>query len=132
MKNYRERKTDKLYRQYLRERQNYTCQHPNCRRIYPVDGDLNNLTVSHFWGRGHEGTRFDDENCDLLCWYPCHQNWQSEGRKEYEAFMVQKLGVEGYNRLMIRAKTPKPRDDKMDEFIIKKKLEQLAVVSHNL
>ena len=119
------RKTDRLYTKYIREIYNYTCQNPKCRRVYSSD-NCRNLGVSHLWGRDRENTRFDDENCIPICTLPCHDYWGGEGRKEYEEFMVQKLGRVGYDLLMLRAHTRKDRDDVMDEFIIKKKLEILA------
>lgn len=118
------RKTDTLYTRYVRERDDYTCQ--RCRRPYPKD-NCRNLVTSHFWGRGRENTRFDDENCMALCQLPCHQYWgHGEGRVEYQAFMEEKLGQAGYDNLMVRAHTYKKQDDKMDEFVIRRKMEQLG------
>lgn len=120
------RKTDTLYTRYIRERDNYTCQ--KCRRPYPRD-DCRNLGVSHLWGRDHENTRFDDENCVALCYWNCHRYWgHGEGCREYEAFMIDKLGHAGYDLLMVRAHTYKKQDDKMDEFIIRRKLEAVGVL----
>jgi len=117
------RKTDRLYTRYIRERDDYTCQ--KCRRKYSPDA-CRNLVVSHFWGRGRENTRFDDENCIALCHLPCHQYWgHGEGRPEYQTFMEDKLGHTGYDLLMVRAHTTKWRDDKMDEFVIRSKMEAL-------
>ena len=39
--------------------------------------------------------------------------------------MIERLGGTGYDLLMVRAHTSKGRDDKMDEFIIRKKMEAL-------
>lgn len=119
------RKTDRMFTKYIRQRDDYTCQNPNCRRVYPQD-DCRNLVVSHLWGRGRENTRFDDDNCIALCHCNCHRYLgHGEGRREYEAFMIERLGGTGYDLLMVRAHTSKGRDDKMDEFIIRKKMEAL-------
>lgn len=124
----RPRKTDSLYTRYIRERDDYTCQ--RCRRPYARD-NCRNLVVSHFWGRGRENARFDDENCMALCQLPCHQYWgHGEGRVEYQAFMEAKLGRAGYDLLMVRAHTTKDRDDKMDEFVTQQKMEQLEQQRH--
>ena len=115
------RRTDTLYTRYIRERDDYTCQ--RCRRSYPPDA-CRNLEVSHFWGRGRENTRFDDDNCVALCQLPCHQYWgHGEGCVDYQEFMEDRLGRAGYDTLMIRAHTYKKQDDILDALIIRKKLE---------
>ena len=115
------RRTDTLYTRYIRERDDYTCQ--RCRRSYSRDA-CRNLVVSHFWGRGRENTRFDDDNCVALCQLPCHQYWgHGEGRVEYQAWMGERLGRAGVDNLMLRAHIHKDKDDIIDEFIIRKKLE---------
>ena len=120
------RPTDRLYTKYIRLRYNYTCQNPKCRRIYHRD-DCHNLGVSHFYGRGRENTRFDDDNCLPFCTLPCHYYLQGEGRKEYDALMLERLGNAGCDLLMLRANTFKRRDDVIDKFIITKKLEGLMI-----
>jgi len=126
------RKTDRLFTQCLRILQDYTCQ--KCGMKYVFNGvvvkDLRNLGVSHYWSRSHENTRFDTENTDLLCNFPCHHHWQSDGRREYEEFMLKKLGQERYDLLDIRAHTYKKRDDGMDGIILKEMLKEAKVVEH--
>lgn len=43
--------------------------------------------------------------------------------------MVDKLGQAGYDLLMVRAHTYKKQDNKMDEFIIRRKHEALGVMA---
>ena len=117
------RKTDRLFTKYLRKKQDYTCQ--RCGRVYPPD-DCRNLGVSHYWGRGHENTRFDEDNCDLLCTLPCHHIWGGDGRLEYMEFMKRKLGEKGYDLLDIRAHTYKKRDDKLDAIVIRELLKEVT------
>jgi len=118
------RKTDRLWTQYIRLRDNYTCQ--RCKRVYSPD-NCQNLCVSHYYGRGHENTRFDDDNCIALCHLPCHQlKWgHGEDRDEYKEFMIKKLGQTGFDLLTVRAHTRKQRDDKLDEIIIKQLIKEL-------
>ncbi len=113
------RKTDKLWSKYIRRRDNWTCQ--KCGRVYT--GKKQNLGVSHYWGRGRENTRFDEDNCISLCSLPCHQSWgHGDGRSEYTEFMKKRLGEQGYDDLMLRAHMRKDRDDVTDELYIRELL----------
>lgn len=83
----------------------------------------NTMDCSHFWGRGNHSVRFDFENADALCRYPCHQGKDSfnpdklgwEYKKqivgqhgcefdgEYTAYKKKQLGERGFDLLMLRA-----------------------------
>lgn len=89
-------------------------------------GSTENLTNSHFWSKGCSSTRFDDENCITLC-YRCHygaytltkdgfQGWEYEKSGAYRIFMIQRLGIEGYNALEVRARRFKSLLDARTEF----------------
>ena len=118
------RKTDQLFTRFMRLLFDYTCQ--RCGRKYEKAEKVRNLDVSHYWGRGRENTRFDEENCALLCHLPCHNLWgHGDGRNEYTEYMVKRLGSEGFDRLTLRANTYKKRDDKMDELILTEKIKLL-------
>lgn len=67
------------------------------------------LTCSHFWGRTHNGTRFDPENCDALCWLPCHKEWEHEKQGGYRDFKVNQLGMARYQALEARARPVYPQ-----------------------
>lgn len=113
-----------MWTKYIRIRDMYTCQ--KCGRVYPV-GNCRNLGVSHFWGRGRENVRFDDDNCIALCTLPCHDYWgHGEGRKEYEEYMIKRLGQEGFEALMVRAHIRKKRDDNLDRIIIGQLLKEVT------
>ncbi|MCJ7634854.1 hypothetical protein MUP77_21005 [Candidatus Bathyarchaeota archaeon] len=115
------RKTDRLWTQHIRIRDNYTCQ--RCGQVYSPD-NCGNLGVSHYWGRGHENVRFDDDNCVSLCTLPCHPLWAEEDRDEYKAFMIKRLGQTGYDLLEFRKEIRKKRDDAADLIILKHLLKQ--------
>ena len=93
---------------------------------YVFDGvkvrSLQNLGVSHYFSRRKENTRFDLDNCDLLCNIPCHRLWEGEDRAEYTEFMIKKLGQDGYDLLEYRANQYKKRDDAMIELFLKETL----------
>ena len=109
------RKADKLFRKLILQRGNYTCA--RCHTVYNPN-NCRGLHVSHYWGRGRENTRFDEENVCLLC-LPCHQSWgHGDGRDEYTEFMKKRLGKQGFEDLMLRAHIHKKRDDVVDELYI--------------
>ena len=115
------RGTDRLWTQYKKITEKYTCQ--KCGRQYAVD-NCRNLGVSHYHGRGHENVRFDEENTPCLCNIPCHEYFDTH-KTEYAAFMRQRLGDERYDLLALRAHIYKARDDKSDVIIIKQLLKEV-------
>lgn len=101
-------KADKLFSNYIRLRDSYTCV--RCHTYYlPPTKAIHN---SHYWGRKNKGTRFDPENCDALC-YGCHRLW-GEDKDSYREFKIKQLGQERFDALERRAKTP----TKVDESLI--------------
>ncbi len=100
------RKTDTLFSQYLRKKRNWSCE--KCHKFCP---DGKGLQISHFWGRRNENTRFDEENCDVLCFY-CHQYFH-ERPAEYTEWKRKQLGEREYKKLMLRANQYRKRDDKL-------------------
>lgn len=119
------RRTDTLFSNYIRERDNWTCQ--RCKTPYDKNSTeaRQGLHNSHYWGRGHEGTRFEVDNCIALC-YGCHRLWgHGDERDQYKAFMVKKLGEKRFKSLMLQANVYKGRDDKMDLIIINQLIKTL-------
>lgn len=78
----------------------------HCERCY----SRKSLEVSHYWGRAHEATRFDSENCDVLCNY-CHRRFHSDPGS-YEAWKRKKLGDKRYDALYVRAHSYCKKDRK--------------------
>ncbi len=117
------RANDKKFRKFILARDEYTCQ--RCGTRYDPSQNLQGLHVSHFWGRGRENTRFDGDNACLLCW-GCHRLWgHGDGRGEYSSYMVEKLGIRGFDALAARAHTTKKRDDNLDALGIEALIESL-------
>ena len=123
------RKTDKLFTEIMRKTQDFTCQ--RCGMKYVFDGvkvrHLGNLGVSHYFSRRKENTRFDMDNCDLLCNFPCHRLWETEDRAEYTEFMIKKLGSDGFDLLRARSDTYTKRDDYITELYLQNKLKELGI-----
>lgn len=64
-----------------------------------------NYGTSHYWARDYMGTRFEVDNLDGLCWWPCHgQKWEHDKQGAYKDYMVKKLGKKGFEKLEIKAK----------------------------
>ncbi len=105
-------KADAEFSAYIRERDNHTCV--RCGKKYlKIDFEKRQrgLTNSHFWVRQHKSVRFDPENCDSLCWRPCHsQHWEKEKQGEYKDFKMKQLGKSRYKALERRARAVCPQD----------------------
>lgn len=80
--------------------------------------------ASHFFGRGKESTRFDEENVDTLC-TGCHQEWGSADREAYRVFKIKQLGQRGFDLLTLRANTPGKKDRKMAHLYWSKRLYEI-------
>lgn len=90
---------DKVFSDYIRKRDG------KCMRC----GRTENLTCSHYWGRSNSGTRYDPDNCDTLCWMPCHMGWEKQKQGDYMQFKLAQLGELKYNELEKRARGTYPR-----------------------
>ena len=112
------RKTDRMFSEYIRKRDNWTCQYS----FKDYSENKGGLHCSHYFGRGHENVRFDPDNCVALSAYHHKRLGHGEGREEYKELMLKRLGQDGFDRLDIRAHTHKKRDDALDEVIIKELL----------
>ena len=115
---------DKVFSQYIRLRDGKCLR---CGSVVQVN-DLGlpvTHQASHFFGRGQESTRFDPNNVDCLC-YGCHQYWGSQNREDYRTFKIKQLGQDGYDTLLVKSKTYKKKDRKMELIIAKKLLESLG------
>ena len=65
--------------------------------------DVKYMDNSHFIGRQHQATRFDEMNCHTAC-KKC--NGFEEGRKDvYEKFLIEKYGEDRVNLLKLRGQS---------------------------
>lgn len=113
------RSTDTTFSNYIRERDGWNCQ--RCHKHYDKEStaDRQGIHCSHYWGRGHESTRFDPDNCVALC-YGCHRLWgHGDLRDDYKAYMEKRLGKQGFKNLAIRAQQYCKRDDKLIKIYLK-------------
>ncbi len=120
-------KADAEFSLYIRRRDKWRCK--RCGRQHEEGSKT--LGCSHYWGRNHENTRFDPENCDSLCNMPCHEEWEKEkqNKKEYKGeytrYMIKKLGENGFKILMMNAHTRKRKDRKLSLIIVKELLKSI-------
>lgn len=115
-------KADQLFSQYIRLRD------MECKRCYSLvtlndKGIPNSHQCSHYFGRGKEATRFDEENADTLCW-PCHHLWGGEERAEYKKFKIKQLGLKGFEDLRFRSEQYMKKDRAVQVVIWKARLEE--------
>ena len=81
----------------IKTRDNNTCQ--RCSSRYPPKH--RGLHNSHYFSRGKWNTRYDEENCESLC-YGCHR--YMDGHKvEYEEWKIKRMGEDKFYELERRS-----------------------------
>lgn len=109
---------DKLFSDYIRAKAGWKCE--RCGNV----PDRRGLHCHHFQRRRKQSTRFDEDNCLSLC-LGCHQFFQ-ENDEEEKFFMVQKLGQERFDMLLVRARTlTKYVDKSAIELYLRAKIQEL-------
>lgn len=100
------KKLDAVVSKIILKRDNYTCV--RCGKVYlpNKNGKYLNLTCSHYWARQYKGTRWDEDNLNALCTYPCHfQKWESDKQGAYRDFKMKQLGAKRMELLEIKARS---------------------------
>jgi len=133
--------TDVLFSDLVRDKCQWQCA--RCGREH--ERKQNTMDTSHYWGRGNRGVRFDFENADGLCRYPCHQGkdstnprnfgWEyqkqikgyngAEADGAYTAYKKKQLGEDRFNALMLRAHKPTKVDEKSLRMAFKMELAKI-------
>jgi len=111
---------DKAFSQYVRTRDNWTCQ--RCQTSYTPPTSA--LHCSHFMGRGKEGTRFEPMNADALC-YGCHMYFTAHPA-EHVAWQVDRKGQSMVDQLIVQSNTYKKKDRKMEALIWRQALKDIS------
>jgi len=88
--------SDVIWSKYIRTRDNWTCQRCGTKYHPPTSA----LHCSHYWSRGAWTVRFDEDNCQALC-YGCH-SYLGGNPQEHREFVLEKLGQERYDALQQR------------------------------
>ena len=116
-------KWDKVFSKYIRARDNWTCQ--RCGKSHPQNSQ--GLHCSHYVGRGNYSTRFDEDNCEALC-YGCHRHLGSNP-SQHRSHKIEKLGKIQFRKLMQKSRQlTKRRSVLTKDFyvILKQKLEEIC------
>jgi 5-methylcytosine-specific restriction endonuclease McrA len=106
---------DKYFSLFIRKRDGWTCQ--RCGTTY--EPPTTALHCSHYFGRTRKSVRYDEENCDALC-YGCHRFWEKEDREGYRAFKIKQLGERRFNALQVRANSTMKLDETLIAMVYKK------------
>ena len=112
------RQSDKLFSLYIRTRDGWCCQRCGAYHEPPTSA----LHCSHFQGRGKENTRFDENNCDALC-YGCHRYFTAQPGEHYN-WQVKRKGQKMVDRLILASNTYKKRDDKLEAMLWRQELDK--------
>lgn len=112
-------KADREHSTYIRTRDGWKCV--RCHRQFQ-DGDQG-LHCSHFYSRGHESTRFDDKNCDSIC-FGCHAYFHREP-EQHRAWKIKQIGQREFDLLTLRTYQYHKKDRKLESLIAKDKLLKL-------
>ena len=88
--------SDREWSNYVRTRDQWTCQRCNKQYQPPTSA----LHCSHFWSRGNWSVRYDDDNCEALC-YGCH-SYLGGNPNEHHEYKLEKLGEERFEALRER------------------------------
>lgn len=120
------RQSDKLFSQYIRTRDKWTCQRCGAYHEPPTRA----LHCSHFMGRGKEATRFEPMNADALC-YGCHRHFTAHPA-EHMAWQIKRKGQKMVDSVILQSNQYKKRDDKMEVLIWKQALKDLDKEQGNL
>jgi len=87
-------KLDDLFREYIRQRDNMTCQ--KC-------GRTQNLQVAHFKSRSNKHVRWCRDNAALLCG-GCHLFWAHKDPLAFSEWVINRLGETKYNFLLLASR----------------------------
>lgn len=112
-------KADKAFSEYIRTRDNWTCQRCGTQYTPPTSG----LHCSHFMGRGKENTRFNELNADALC-YGCHMYFTAHPAEHY-LWQVERKGQKAVDELVLWSNMYKKKDRVMDYLYWKQRLIEL-------
>jgi hypothetical protein len=117
-------KADSTFSQYIRLRDKKCVR---CGSVVEINqfGLPVSHQCSHYWSRGKEGTRFEPDNGDTLC-YGCHERWgHGDERDDYKTFKINQLGEKRFKTLMIQAHTYHKKDRKMSLIVAKELLKSV-------
>lgn len=114
-------KADKLFSDYIRIRDKWTCQRCHTKYEPPTAA----LHCSHWWGRGNKSVRFNPDNAAAIC-YGCHR-YLGSNPTEHNEFFLKRLGQEKYDQMNRLARIPMKVDEDLICIGLKKLIEDLTM-----
>jgi hypothetical protein len=100
---------DKWFSDYIRARDNWTCQ--RCKRKFPPYEEggnntaLGGLDTAHCFTRGHNMVRFDPDNAVALC-YGCHSYADANKEEVLYPLVESIIGTERFEDIRIKSHLP--------------------------
>lgn len=121
-------KADAVFSDWVRERDDWTCQRCQAQFEKPNIG----LHNSHFFSRAKRATRFEPDNCVALC-YKCHEHFTAEDTfrggplltQEHKDFVFKRLGQERFLRLELLSHTTQKIDESSVVLVYKALLKEM-------
>ena len=92
---------DRLFSKWIRKRDK-RCMRCGSPVQFNEKGDPVSHQASHYITRGNWSVRMDEFNVVTLC-FPCHQKWGGDEREEYKKFMIDWLGQQAFQNLLMRS-----------------------------
>lgn len=119
------RRSDTLFSGYVRELHGWRCE--RCGKLCRIDGNwIGKLEASHYYSRSHWSVRHDTRNVRSLC-FTCHKRMGGHTKNEdgeYDLWMKELLGDDGYRELRIAANAYAKRDEAMALLYVRSLIEQ--------
>lgn len=88
------KKADIEFSQWLRTQKGYSCEMCGYYEAPPTK----KIQCSHYIGRSHKATRYDPDNCDVLC-ASCHHRMEDLKQYDYRDWKIKKMGEEAHTKL---------------------------------
>jgi len=94
------KRADTEFSQWLRSKFDYTCE--MCGFYEPAP--TQRIQCSHYIGRSNKATRYDPDNCDVLC-ATCHHKMEDLKQYDYRDWKINKMGEEAHTALRQKGNT---------------------------
>lgn len=93
-------RADSEFSHWIREKFSYTCEMCGFYEEPPTQ----RIQCSHYIGRSHKATRYDPENCDVLC-ASCHHKMEDLKQYDYRDWKIKKMGEDAHTKLRQKGNT---------------------------
>ncbi len=91
------KRADVEFSKWIRTQKGYTCEMCGFYEAPPSQ----RIQCSHYIGRSNKSTRYDPENCDVLC-ASCHHKMEDLKQYDYREWKINKMGQEAHDKLRLK------------------------------